>query len=322
MDKRPPASPPDLLFETPTHVDDIVRSSWWQQFEHYPLVPLVLRRERYENGESTGFHRHADFFALYAVRSGRGTHIVDGEAFPVARGDLYLLRSGAVHLYTHYQHLEIDAFYFTLAVFTPEEIEALRTLPSLWALLAPGEETTAQPRFHLTPGAWANVELQIEELRNEWSEDSLATPLLLRSGFFRFVVHIAREHWTAMRISGVPTKTPSTPIVEALRTLEADCARGWTVAELAAKAFLSPSRFSELFVREVGMPPGTYLKQLRLEQARTLLRETAMPLGRIALDCGFTDAAHFSRAFRGAYGTSPSQFRAKTRQNLTEPLRV
>ena len=45
------------------------------------------------------------------------------------------------------------------------------------------------------------------------------------------------------------------------------------------------------------------------EKAARLLRYSGQKLTDIALQCGFSSSATFSRAFRAGYGTSPSQFR-------------
>jgi AraC-like DNA-binding protein len=55
-----------------------------------------------------------------------------------------------------------------------------------------------------------------------------------------------------------------------------------------------------------------WIWQQRLERCRQdLLLEPKLPVSQIAFRWGFSDAAHFSRAFRGQFGTTPSQCRAK-----------
>ncbi|WP_156350909.1 helix-turn-helix domain-containing protein, partial [Pseudomonas sp. EGD-AK9] len=41
-----------------------------------------------------------------------------------------------------------------------------------------------------------------------------------------------------------------------------------------------------------------------------LLRQSALPLGEVALACGFASASHFSNRFRQALGATPGQYRA------------
>jgi transcriptional regulator GlxA family with amidase domain len=87
-----------------------------------------------------------------------------------------------------------------------------------------------------------------------------------------------------------------------------------TGSSLARAAGLSRSRLYDLFKNEVGTSPARYAKQLRLERARDLLEAGSLSVKEIAGVVGFTDVSHFVRDFRMAFGASPSEFRAKSRQ--------
>ena len=86
-----------------------------------------------------------------------------------------------------------------------------------------------------------------------------------------------------------------------------------SLGELAAFAALSEYHFARMFRESFGMPPHQYVLARRLERARWLLRETALPLGEVALACGFSSASHFSNRFRAAMGGSPGAYRAALR---------
>lgn len=89
----------------------------------------------------------------------------------------------------------------------------------------------------------------------------------------------------------------------------AECAEPHPLSYYAEFCHLSVSRFSHLFAAGIGMTPGEYLNTLRLEQAKTLLFESDLPIGTVALRAGFSDANYFSRLFRKRFGQSPSSFR-------------
>jgi AraC-like DNA-binding protein len=102
----------------------------------------------------------------------------------------------------------------------------------------------------------------------------------------------------------------------AWRTLDARIARAVAVLQdgageeqsataAAATAGLSPSRFQHLFTEEVGVPFRRYRGWKRL---RAAIREAAQgaSLTAAAHAAGFADQAHFSRAFRTAFGAPPS----------------
>jgi len=82
-----------------------------------------------------------------------------------------------------------------------------------------------------------------------------------------------------------------------------------SLAELATIAGVTPVAVIKGFRRRTGRTPGTYLRDLRLANARRALADRERPLSVVALDAGFYDQSHFSRAFRAAAGMSPLAYR-------------
>lgn len=74
--------------------------------------------------------------------------------------------------------------------------------------------------------------------------------------------------------------------------------------ELAGASNLSKFHLCRQFAAEFGLSPHRYHRQLRLQIARSLLRE-GMPIADVAFECGFADQAHLGRQFRMSYGVSP-----------------
>ena len=81
------------------------------------------------------------------------------------------------------------------------------------------------------------------------------------------------------------------------------------LAELAAAAGLSVSRFSRRFKARTGLPPHRYLLRLRVEQAGLLLRTGRDPIADIAARCGFSHQEHLTRVLRTHLGTTPAALR-------------
>ena len=84
-----------------------------------------------------------------------------------------------------------------------------------------------------------------------------------------------------------------------------------TVGDIAKKAHLSVSHLQREFQRIFGMTPSDYLLRVRLLMARRRLEQTNEPIGKLALDCGFYDQSHFTRAFRRATGLRPLDYRRR-----------
>lgn len=87
-----------------------------------------------------------------------------------------------------------------------------------------------------------------------------------------------------------------------------------SVEALCSHIHLSPTYFSTLFKREVGMSFTAYVTKVRMDEAARLLRETDEKTYRIAEATGFSDPNYFSYVFKRHFGLSPSKFRAGQRE--------
>lgn len=79
--------------------------------------------------------------------------------------------------------------------------------------------------------------------------------------------------------------------------------------QLARVACFSEFHFHRIFGAVTGETLNDFTTRLRLEKAARLLRFSGQRVTDIALECGFSSSATFSRAFRSGYDTSPSEFR-------------
>ncbi len=84
-----------------------------------------------------------------------------------------------------------------------------------------------------------------------------------------------------------------------------------TVADIAARVHLSPSRLSHLFKEETRMSVMDYLLKARLDDAKRLLASPGISVAQAAEQVGFADPAHFSRCFKRAEGIPPSAYRQR-----------
>jgi len=128
---------------------------------------------------------------------------------------------------------------------------------------------------------------------------------------------VARRTVVPPHRSGGQAQYIARPVPEPTRS-STDAARAWALAhldhtislrEFAAKASLSVRSFTRRFREEVGISPGQWLAQQRLDRARQLLEESDLPVDRIARDAGFGTAASLRQHLRSALGTSPSAYR-------------
>ena len=94
----------------------------------------------------------------------------------------------------------------------------------------------------------------------------------------------------------------------ALKVLQQDFAFLDGVGDLAERLHVSQEYLTRIFRKHVGMPPGKYLNQVRVEHAKLLLQQGDHSVAFVADACGFANSNYFARVFRSTVGVSPSVF--------------
>lgn len=123
----------------------------------------------------------------------------------------------------------------------------------------------------------------------------------------------------AVRHAGEPARAPRGPanaergIARVARLIERDPGAPLALDTLAREAKVSRYHFVREFARVTGLTPHRYLTRARLRQAAVRLVTDDARVIDVALACGFNDVSNFNHAFRGEFGTTPLQYRARRR---------
>lgn len=163
----------------------------------------------------------------------------------------------------------------------PESVEGL------WLRSSLGGDITVVPE--------ARLEKSISELRtfDERPLESMEIGALIR-------------HCVHSLCAGAPPARKMDPrVTHVLKTIRASEDLRISIEDVAATAFLSPSRFAHLFKQQVGLPFRRYMLWRKLTRAMLAIgREGTIAAAAHAAD--FSDAAHLTRTFYQMFGLSPS----------------
>jgi len=96
----------------------------------------------------------------------------------------------------------------------------------------------------------------------------------------------------------------------AVALMEAQIEQPPPVAAIARAIGLSQRRLEMLFAERLGTSPGRFYLDLRLDEARRMVTDSAQSMQEIALRTGFTSQTAFARAFRARFGATASALRA------------
>lgn len=132
----------------------------------------------------------------------------------------------------------------------------------------------------------------------------------------QLTIHLLRSHLTVRKPARIELSRAG-PVDRRLRRaiefMHDNFSRELALEEIAAAAYLSEYHFARLFKQITGVTPHVYLANLRIERARKMLAETAMPIIEIAATVGYQSQSHFTKIFKSITGFTPRAYRESSK---------
>jgi AraC family transcriptional regulator len=128
--------------------------------------------------------------------------------------------------------------------------------------------------------------------------------------------HLAERHSSVPRATtrpGRPKGLADRELAIATDLMHERLQEGLSLAELASSVGLSESQFARAFRARTGVPPHRFLMGLRLDQARRLLRASALSIAEVAAASGFANQEHLTRVMKAWLDVTPGALRASMR---------
>jgi AraC-like DNA-binding protein len=113
--------------------------------------------------------------------------------------------------------------------------------------------------------------------------------------------------------SDVTRRLQEQAVQRAIEYMRQDLEKPITIAEVASKVGFSIPYFCTLFADYMGINPGDYIINLRLERAKEYLTHTNLSIKDVSSLLGY-NPSYFSRLFKKRVGMGPAQYAAKMRQ--------
>jgi len=274
----------------------------------------------YLHDHDSPVHTHSFMEIAFAV-GGAGTHSCLSGRRELRPGDVILLRPGVWHGYENCQRLAIYNCCFSGELLR-RELSWTREDPLLGYLLWAGPNSSAGRGMLMTslsPPVLSDCLTHLDALAAlrrrpiEHHRGDVVGRLSLL--FSQLGQAIARSNGVLPQVPG-----PAHPAVgRAMRLLEADIARPWTLTGLACEMHLTAGHLVRLFKAATGLPPMAYLAQIRAEHAAVLLLHSDEPITAIGRALGWPDQNYFARRFKAHYGLSATTYRKRFATTAADP---
>ncbi|GIL00886.1 MAG: AraC family transcriptional regulator [Alphaproteobacteria bacterium] len=162
-------------------------------------------------------------------------------------------------------------------------------------------------------GASPAFDLMLHLIRGRYGH---RTAMEVASVFIYDEAHAATDAQPLVSLGRLAVREPR--VAHAIRIMEQSIDQPLTAAAIARRVGISVRRLETLFGRTLGETPAAYFAKLRLQSARRMVVDTALPMRDIAIRTGFSSLSAFSRAFRAHAGLSGSGLRRQSRLNRPE----
>lgn len=243
-------------------------------------------------------HSHPTF-TVTAVLAGRLAVTIGEGAFELSAGEAALTNVGQSH------SARASAIEFVSVGVSPVLVNELVAEIGLTG-------TTADVVFRESIVTDETITGTVRAIAAEISDDRWGHDEMLDALVRQLIIHLLRSHLT-VRMSDQIELSRAGPVDRRLRRaiefMHDNFGRELALEEIASAAYLSEYHFARLFKQITRVTPHVYLANLRLERARKLLAETALPISEIAAMVGYQSQSHFSKMFKSVCGISPRVYR-------------
>lgn len=280
-------------------------------------LPLIITLQQYPGyrrmvGENW-MHWH-DYYECFVALSGRGDFRSGNDRFVFEPGDVVVVDPLKIH-----GVLRMEAAHSALVLLFPARLVAPpgavveRALLTPWDRRRPG----ALPLLRAARKEAAPVHEALLDVAQSWFGKEMGEQrwAALKVHLMRVLFHL-RQAFELDPGQGVAAGEPGLREERLRRSLDYVSLHAHEhVSQPAAAraAGMSTSRFRDFFKQTTGWGFAQYVRELRVERAAKLLRETNESVAEIAHRTGFADQSHLLRCFKAKYGTPPLGYRRRHR---------
>ena len=231
-----------------------------------------------------------DHYLIHYITTGKGYYRLNGATYPLTSGDLFIVFESSV---ISYQADQEEPWEYYWVGFNGTEAKRLLQMTAF---------SRENPVLHIGDHSdeVKRLLLNIYNSRgtNPSSEVQMCGHLLL---FLSKLIELNTDGHHA-------SHTSSVYVDQALQFIQYNYSHKIDVTEIAKSIGVSRSHLYRIFIENLSISPNEYLIRFRINEACSLLHNSALSIGQIANSVGFDDALYFSRVFKKIKKVSPSQY--------------
>lgn len=270
----------------------------------YEYVSDPSRPERV----STHWHEECE---LLVITQGQGTAHISNRHFGFGPGDILFADSQNLHALSAPPGTPL-AFY--AVVFGRELIYSYGNDDIQQKYMKRQASGVLLFRDHFPAGSTACGQLMppLSEIRSLYRQGTGGNELLIKSELLRLWHFLCRFPAVPVSAARGGDDAKTALVKDILQFLHQNYNGSLTLPMLAGRFYMSEGQFCRFFKSQVNMTVMEYLNYYRIGEACGMLRDSALPVSTIALECGYANISYFNRTFRRYMHCTPKEYRRKS----------
>lgn len=241
-------------------------------------------------------------YILHYVTRGRGIYQIGERKYPVSEGQFFLIEPDTL---TFYQADRLDPWSYLWIGFGGTDVPGLLYDLGL---------NNCQPVGECTHGEELK-EIVFSMLRH--TKASTENLYYLQGQLYHFFAVLAKG---IAADEAMDDSRENTHLQNAICYIRNHYSQKITVEDIARHLALNRSYLYSLFKKNLGISPKEFLTKFRVSRGKELLILTRLSIEEIALDCGYSSALAFGKAFKQTMGMTPSHYRSRNRKDTRTHL--
>ena len=276
---------PEIIDAEANHGRSFVQSNM-----HVSGIYTIFYHEK-ERGFCFPGESHSILELTY-VDQGTVHSVADGQELVLSQGDMVLYGANQWHM--QYADIDVAPRYVTISF----EVQDGNLDPLLNRKLRPSQMGVTL----------IQQILREKEKKDPWSMDMIAAQLT------QLLLSVLRQQESTSKLMASNSLNAENEIIRrAQQYISAHIREKLSVPLVARMVDVSPSYMTALFHKNLQISPGEYIRRIKIQESKQLIREGNMNFTEIAEALHYSTVHHFSRQFKDKFGITPTEYAKSVR---------
>ena len=257
-----------------------------------------------------------EYIEIGIVTEGSGIHCIDGKNVPCKSGDIYIVPPSVPHRYFAAEQgaaVTVRKLIFYVDDWFRGDVALPKSRRYCYGVFEDGA-TVAYAMLNSRMNE--KISLILDAVENELSDKEDDRKTLIYTYLVQLFSFLGRYINRSVKNTHRQSKDFES-VSSAIKIIEEEFTdNNLSLETISARVFVSPSNLSRVFKAHCGQLFSEYLRDVRLNRAAELIRETDMRVEKIVTECGFKDVSAFYRNFKEAFGMTPQIYKQIEKEKI------